>query len=266
MYHGVDRVAPDADPHGLFVTPENFRAQVEWMLEAGFVPISEDDYLAARAGRRALPRRAVLITFDDGYAGLANHAAPTLRSLGLPSVLYVPVGLLGGRTTWLPDGHRHALLSATDLRDLHAGGMAIGSHGCDHADLTTVTEGDLRRQTADTRAVLAGILGDRVRTFAFPYGYHDARAREAVRDAGYDAAFAVHDPAGRFAIQRVDINATDTLRTFRIKLHGLYPAVRRSSRHAPRLRRLAHDIVGREPRSADGHAPPGQVGAGRRSR
>lgn len=246
MYHGVDRVARDRDPHGLFVTPANFRAQMEHLLERGHTPVSEAAFLAATKGA-ALPDKAVLITFDDGLVGVGEHAAPVLDSLGLPSVLYVPTDLLGRHSDWLGDRLHYPLLSADEVRALHGAGMTIGAHGADHSDLTTLGADDLRRQTAQVRADLTDLLGEEVRTFAHPYGYHDARVREAVEAAGYEAAFSVHEPGGRFGIQRVDVNATDTLRTLGVKLHGLYPAARRASRFFPAARRAAHHLLGREP-------------------
>lgn len=247
MYHGVDRVPEARDPHGMFVTPGAFRAQVDQLLEAGYTPITEGAYVAALAGG-AVPRRAALITFDDGYVGLGEHAAPVLASYGLPSVLYVPPGLVGGSSDWLEPRHRHPLMTAAELRAVRAQGMAIGAHGFDHSDLTTVPDADLRRHTVEARAALEDLVGGSVTSFAFPYGTQDARARAAVRAAGYDAAFAVHDTVDRFAIPRVDVTAVDTARTFRLKLRRGYLAARRLSDHVPAARRLAHDLLGRADR------------------
>lgn len=242
MYHGVDRVSGDRDPHGMFVTPARFRAQMEQLLESGFTPVSEETYLESLTGP-PLPRRSVLITFDDGYVGVGEHAAPVLDELGIPAVLYVPVDLLGKHATWLDD--HHPIMSAAEVRALEAQGITIGAHAFDHADLTAVTDTDLYRQTAGTREALSELLGRPIRTFAFPYGHHDARARRAVAAAGYDAAFSVHERGGRFGIQRIDVNATDTLRTFKVKMHRLYPSARRASRYFPHARRLAHTVLGR---------------------
>lgn len=247
MYHGVDTVAAGRDPHGMFVTPSAFRDQVELLLESGFTPVSEQVYVASLYGA-PLPPKPVLITFDDGYLGVGEHAAPVLESFGVPSVLYVPVGLIGGWSDWLEPRHRHPLMSVSDLRDVSSRGMVVASHGLDHAALTALSNDELRRHTVETREVLHALLGTEVRTFAFPYGTHDARARAAVRAAGYSAAFAVHDPAGRFGIRRVDVNALDTLRTFRLKLSRMYPAAWRASSVFPACRRLAHHLVGRADR------------------
>lgn len=252
MYHGVDRVSARRDPYGMFVTPEAFRQQMETLVERGFVPVSEDDYLAAVDGA-PLPRKAVLITFDDGYVGVGEHAVPVLRELGLPSVLYVPADRVGATSDWLEPGLRHPLMGAADLRAVREAGMAIGAHASDHCDLRGLSDADLDVQVGEARRHQESVVGAPVRSFAFPYGHHDERARAAVREAGYAGAFGIYDEADRFAIGRVDVNATDTLRTFRLKLRRMFPALRRASDQVPSLRRRAHDLLGRAPReSPDG--------------
>lgn len=244
MYHGIDTVPTARDPHGMFVTPQAFRDQVDHLLESGFVPVSEEQYAAAVHGA-PLPRKAVLITFDDGYLGVGEHAAPVLASYGVPSVLYVPVGLIGGSSDWLEPRHRHPLMGVDDLRAVQQQGMSIASHGLDHAALPTLSDDELRRHAEGTRQVLGSLLGSEVRSFAFPYGTHDARSRAAVRAAGYDVAFAVHDPVDELAIERVDVNASDTLRSFRLKLAPYYLTAWHAASRFPVVRRTVHDLVGR---------------------
>lgn len=247
MYHGVDRVSARRDPYGMFVTPEAFRRQMETLLETGHVPVSEDDYLAAVRGAR-LPRKAVLVTFDDGYVGVGEHAAPVLRELGIPSVLYVPADRIGGTSDWLEERHRHPLMDAAGLREVAAAGMRIGAHAADHRDLRGLSDTELTAQTRAARTHLESVVGAPVRSFAFPYGHHDERARAAVREAGFEAGFGIWDTADELALGRVDVNATDTLRTFRLKLRRLYPALRRATDPVPSVRRRAHDLLGRAPR------------------
>jgi peptidoglycan/xylan/chitin deacetylase (PgdA/CDA1 family) len=88
------RVAhPDADPDlypGLAsATPEGFDEQLAW-LSRRFTIVSLHDVLEARRGGRPLPRRALLLTFDDAYADFAGAAWPALRRRGLPASLFVP--------------------------------------------------------------------------------------------------------------------------------------------------------------------------------
>ncbi|GAB4003831.1 polysaccharide deacetylase family protein [Nocardioides ultimimeridianus] len=247
MYHGVDDIASDRDPHGMFVRPDVFRQQLEHLLETGHTPIDEATYLGALRGG-PLPAKPVLVTFDDGYVSVAEHATPVLVELDVPSVLYVPVGLIGRRSEWLDEAHRHAIMTVDELLDLDLGRMALGLHGFDHSDLVGRSEAELRRNTVDSRAELSRLTQQPIRTFAYPYGGHDAAARRATEGAGFEAAFAVHDGSGDFAITRVDVNATDTMRTFAIKLNRWYPHLRRAAGATPRLRRMAHDLLGRQSR------------------
>jgi peptidoglycan/xylan/chitin deacetylase (PgdA/CDA1 family) len=90
--------------------------------------------------------------------------------------------------------------------------MEIGSHSATHADLPAASPDALAAEVAGSRAVLREITGQPVRGFAYPYGSVDERARNAVRDSGYDYACAVQ-PAGQpgpFALPRVYAGQADS--------------------------------------------------------
>jgi peptidoglycan/xylan/chitin deacetylase (PgdA/CDA1 family) len=91
MYHRVDveRERPPYDPVLLSATPEAFDEQMR-LVAAEYEPLSVDALLDVRAGRRALPERAVVVTFDDGYLDFGEHAWPALRRHGVPATLFVP--------------------------------------------------------------------------------------------------------------------------------------------------------------------------------
>jgi peptidoglycan/xylan/chitin deacetylase (PgdA/CDA1 family) len=89
-YHRI--VDPEDEaiyPGVVSATPRGFERQLR-ALAARFRVISLEEAIAALRGQTALPPRALLLTFDDAYRDFAEHAWPVLRSLGLPSVLFVP--------------------------------------------------------------------------------------------------------------------------------------------------------------------------------
>lgn len=90
-YHRIDEIEaePDLDPGLVSATPKAFRSQME-VIARHYNAIHLDDLVAAHRGEATLPPRAVLLTFDDGYADFAEHAWPILKRLGLPAVLFVP--------------------------------------------------------------------------------------------------------------------------------------------------------------------------------
>src|SRR3954451_24656523 len=90
MYH---RVAFERfDPWNLSVTPENFGEQLSWLSKQRTVlPLAE---FAALQRDRTLPADAVSITFDDGYACVAEVAAPLLNEFQLPATIFLPAEII----------------------------------------------------------------------------------------------------------------------------------------------------------------------------
>jgi peptidoglycan/xylan/chitin deacetylase (PgdA/CDA1 family) len=90
-YHRVDEpgARPGLYPGLLSATPRAFEQQLAW-LGRRRRPVSIDDALAAQRGERPLPPGAVLVTIDDAYEDVAEHAWPTLQRLGIPAALFVP--------------------------------------------------------------------------------------------------------------------------------------------------------------------------------
>lgn len=81
--------SPHLDPRLLSATPEGFERQMR-LLGRRHRVVSLSQVVAASDGGPSLPPRAVLVTFDDGYADLASHAIPALRRLGMPATIFVP--------------------------------------------------------------------------------------------------------------------------------------------------------------------------------
>lgn len=248
MYHGVDIVSRDEDPHNMFVPPAVLDAQLTRLRERhGYTFLTEAQYLGALEGG-PVPQRSCLITFDDGYVSVRDNALPVLQRHEAPSVCYVSPSLFGQQPK---PGEPAAmeLLDAAGVRELAASGVTIGSHSDVHDSLTARTAAQLEVATVGARDAIRELVGVEARTFAYPYGDHDAAARQAVEKAGYACAFATYDGAGRYALARVDVNATDTERSFDLKLTRIYPLARRLLGVAPPVRRAIHTIVGRAERT-----------------
>jgi peptidoglycan/xylan/chitin deacetylase (PgdA/CDA1 family) len=93
IYHSVqDEPEQVADSIGLGTTHSTavFREQME-LIAQHFVPISLDEVRDFFLGSKRLPRRAALVTFDDGFADNYAVAAPILNRLGIPAAFYVTV-------------------------------------------------------------------------------------------------------------------------------------------------------------------------------
>lgn len=92
MYHGVcaDALAGAPWMPSYFTAVEAFTQQMRFLKER-CQPLDLLEAVAAlEAGR--LPRHAVVVTFDDGYANNVTLAGPILRDLGIPAVIFVATG------------------------------------------------------------------------------------------------------------------------------------------------------------------------------
>ncbi len=182
MFH---HVAPASDAaarrSGLWVSPARFERHMGALARAGYRAVTLDQVWRAWHAGASLPRRSVVLSFDDGYPDLTRNAAPVLRARGWPGVLNLITSRLdaaGG-------------LRRTDVLELIGEGWEIGAHTATHPDLTRVRDARLRREVAGSRAGLISQLGTPIRAFCYPYGRFSSRVRAAVLRAGYETAMTI---------------------------------------------------------------------------
>jgi peptidoglycan/xylan/chitin deacetylase (PgdA/CDA1 family)/GT2 family glycosyltransferase len=247
-YHAVD---DDADPGTApkTVSPEQFERQVTTLLDAGFRFIDAASLIAHLDGR-PLPDRSLVMTFDDAYSGVARHAAPVLRRLGVPAIICVVTAELGGRNRWTAGG-RMPLLDVADLARLRDDGWEVASHSRTHRHLTTLPRDSITDELRGSRVDLVRAGLGLSRLFAYPFGEHDRRIRLATQRAGYAAALAVAGrrpwprSRDRFALPRFEIGRdTPTDRLPELVLAGDPSRDARLAREVRGLGRRALDLGG----------------------
>ena len=193
LYHHVGPLRSGTVP-GLNVSPERFERHVRWLARRGYTGICPADWVRWRREGKGLPDKPVLLTFDDGYADLVEHALPVLRRYGFGAAVYVVTGQLGGTNAWDEAlGHSTLrLMTADQIRCWASQGIEFGAHSRTHADLTNLSANELSEEVVGSGKDLESILGSRVVSFAYPYGFHNEAVDDCVRRA-FDLAFTV-DP------------------------------------------------------------------------
>jgi peptidoglycan/xylan/chitin deacetylase (PgdA/CDA1 family) len=231
MLHHVEPLPLDPPPlhPDSYLDRAGLAALLDLLAGRGFQTLTLAD-AAARHLAGTVPRRAVVLTFDDGCRCFRDHAWPELQARGMTATLFAVAGELGGTNRWdeAAGERREELLSAADLARLAAAGAEIGAHGLAHLELRGLTGEALRRETAGAREALAAALGRPVLTFCYPYGRFDPGAREAVRAAGYLAAAGIHGHPGAragdlHALPRMIVNPGESRFELLLKARGLYP-------------------------------------------
>lgn len=179
MYHRIN-VSTARTPEitrRLTVHPADFRRQMQWLKRRGYHAITQRRLYFALLHRRSLPRKPIVITFDDGYRDAFYRAAPVLARLRMPAVAYVI-------TERIVDGDRH-FLSWGHIRRLERRGVEIGSHSVSHRDLTQLSDRELLHELRGSRRALERGLRHPVQWLAYPFGSYDSRVERVARRAGY---------------------------------------------------------------------------------
>ena len=226
-YHNVVTEAErePRDP-ALHMDVHAFEVQMQWVCR-NLQPVSLDA-LVNRIRYREPTRDLVAVTFDDGYEGFFRFALPVLRSLDVPSTVFI-VADASERTLpywwdhptlvqrasperrqqWLtgaqglgsailemeglrsPDGLPGELLPASweTIRRSLGPDLGIGAHTSRHPALPTLSAAEIQRELELGADRIEQRLGSRPRMLAYPYGAWTARVRDATRAAGYEAAF-----------------------------------------------------------------------------
>lgn len=218
MYHYVRHVDRAADPLGfsLSVTPEQLDAQLGWLKAAGYETVRMDALAACMRGAGPCPRRAVALTFDDGYADAFTTALPILRRHGFVATFYIVSGFVGqpGYMGW------------AEIRALRDAGMEIGAHSISHPDLTGLGLEEIRTEVGQSGALIAAQIGQPVLSFCYPGGRFSDTVVAVTREAGYTSATTTiqdgpqSDP---FTLPRLRISGDLTLEGFQWMVGAYLP-------------------------------------------
>ncbi len=206
-YHYI-RINPDRfDRMGfaLSVTPTDFAAQMDWLKDSGYHPITAGDLHAYLSGARGLPGKPVILTFDDGYADFYTTALPILRAHDFRATAYVVSGFVG----W-PN-----YMTAAQVLEADRSGIEIGSHTVNHPNLTNLSSVSVRSQLVDSKRFLENLLGHPVTSFCYPSGKVNSMVAWQVADVGYDSATTTafgfrHTLADRYLWTRLRVSGGET--------------------------------------------------------
>jgi len=171
--------ADGAEARPYIVGPRRLAKQLDSLDRAGFTPVGGDALVSHVLRGTPLPRKPVLLTFDDGSAGQYTRALPILRRHHFVATFFVMTVVLD-KAGWL---------SRREVRDLDRAGMTIAAHTWDHRPVTQYAAADWQRQLIEPRDELARIVGHPVRLFAYPDGLWSPAAFPQLQQARFTAAF-----------------------------------------------------------------------------
>jgi peptidoglycan/xylan/chitin deacetylase (PgdA/CDA1 family) len=174
------------------VSPETFRRQMHALAKAGWTTLTLERFAAAEPSALDTPHSAFLLTFDDGYAELAEFAYPVIQEVGFTATTFLITDYIGRTNAWDIQYTREPLhhLDWSTIETWKGRGLEFASHTRTHARLTWLDDARIADELGHSRETLANRLGAQAGSaVAYPFGAVDARVSKAARAAGYTLGF-----------------------------------------------------------------------------
>jgi peptidoglycan/xylan/chitin deacetylase (PgdA/CDA1 family) len=221
LYHDISfRMGNDYNT----VTPGLFAAQMEWLYANGYKAISFAD-----VGTESSLEKAIIITFDDGYASFVQYAFPFLRAYGFKATINI-IGQYVG--SFLLDSDARPMLSWDEYRYLATSGLV--SIGC-HTDRLHISHNKgaagvsnevLLEDLEGFQNILKQEMGAPSEIIAWPYGFYNEQSISVARKTGFHYSLTSKDglymkDMSSMEIPRINISEKDHLFTFQSRI-GAY--------------------------------------------
>lgn len=218
MYHRVGEASNEWEQR-YCVSPARFQSHMDALARKGMAPCTIDHFIGWLERGEVLPAGSFLLTFDDGFYGVYEHALPLLAAKKWPATVFLVSALLGKRDIWTQDdnpaGTTYPLLDRREIEEMGRHRFSFHSHTRNHPDLRVLGARALAEELVGARKDLEDLLGQAVPYLAYPYGWFDDAVIAATRASGYTAAFSTQPgfnrrDVDRYRIRRLDVYGTDS--------------------------------------------------------
>jgi peptidoglycan/xylan/chitin deacetylase (PgdA/CDA1 family) len=222
IYHRVGGGSRDE----LDVSVEEFARQVDVLGDHRVVSLGD----AVTSLQLGDSTPSVVLTFDDGFRDLYDHAWPMLRDRDLPFTLYLASAYVGGTMSWPGSTARDTAaggLTWEQVREMVASGLCtLGNHTHSHVPAHRLNENELDLCTA----YIEEFVGVTPEHFAYPWGRPSPPMEPLLRERFRSA---VTGEVGRnvagadlMRLRRVPVRGSDPIEFFQAKLTGALRAER----------------------------------------
>lgn len=177
MYHYIEPQDKDDKIRASLTTnPYTLDAEIKTLKDSDYTFMTAFELSQVINGKKSLPGKPVLLTFDDGYRDFYTYAYPILKRYNVPATQYVITGYL--------NNPNH--LTVSQLQEIARDNLVeIGAHTVTHDWLKGKNPQEVTFQVSKSKEDLEKLTGKPVNSFAYPYGAFDLQAAKIVDAAGY---------------------------------------------------------------------------------
>ena len=201
------------------ISIQQFEAHLAHLAGGNYTVLKLDDIIMRLRAGELLPDRTVAITIDDAYLSVYTEAWPRLTEAGFPFTLFVASSPI--------DRKLSGYMSWEQIRELQSSGVTIGSQTHTHPHMHRLSDEEVRAEISTSNGRFIEELGLRPELFAYPYGEYSQFVIDAVKNAGFRAAFGqnsgiMHSADDQFQLPRFAFNeAYGTIDRLKLAVDGL---------------------------------------------
>lgn len=203
MYHSV---AEEKDNDAV-ISPELFQQQMAYLHQHQYYTATLDELYDHLTGKKLLPEKTVVLTFDDGYKDTYDIVMPLLMRYGFKSTVFIPTADIGKNVT------------EKQLQEMKKAGMEIASHSEHHQDMGPLPYQVQVNEVVHSKQKLDQLLQQDTRYFCYPNGSYTEDTLKILAQQGFKMAFTI-DPGwvapkdNFFLVKRVWMGNSIDLRHF----------------------------------------------------
>jgi peptidoglycan/xylan/chitin deacetylase (PgdA/CDA1 family) len=220
VYHSVDESGSC-----ISMRASEFKKQMEFIKDKGYKTLTASELVDILRKKGSMPKKAVVLTFDDGFENNYNVVFPILKSLALTATIFLTTDYIGKKCTWdkkndIPD---LPLLSWEMISEMSKFGIDFQSHTATHSNLPLLSEDRIRDELRRSRLIIENKLLKKCDILCYPYAEFDIRVIRILQEEGYVAAFAGHpDREDIYSIRRVGSAQFSSMLAFKTALKGTF--------------------------------------------
>lgn len=224
MYHKIS----DNDTDFLTVTVAQLQQHIEYIRAEKYEIISLKQVLDYWQKGGALPPKAVVFTFDDGYANNLSLGYPVFQQYAVPVTIFLPTAYIGTVSGW--DVVSDTLMSIEALKSMDPNLVSFGLHSHKHLNYKHLEAEQIREDLGNCLDFFRKNQLAFLPVLAYAYGGRPKNKRKSeemkgiFESLGIKFAFRIGNrvaalkPTDRYEIKRIDIRGTDSLEDFKNKI------------------------------------------------
>jgi len=183
MYHSIDN-------NNVFFTvkPEIFEKQIKYLKDNNYNVISLAELVKILELNNDLPKKTIVLTFDDGFEDNYLNVWPVLKKYNFPATIFLATGLVGQEINNVQSIPLKAL-GWQEIQEMHQSGLIdFQPHTVSHQRFDRIDLKEIEQEIIDSKRMVEEKLNKKCYFFAYPRGWYNQEIIEILKKNEFKAA------------------------------------------------------------------------------